>query len=460
MLKLSGKRIVILLVGVVILGLLILVILPFLEKVPPVVSIDRFEEQDSTLSLNNEPFDVAVSDDGTGLSQVRIYLVDAYGESVLLEKKYEKRVKSDLLSVNIDHQKLGIKSGPSKIFVEATDRFAKGFFSGNKTVFSRDVMLDFIPPTIEELSSMNYIRHGGSGAVVYRVSNDTAGSGVRIKDLFFPGYSGHFSDPLIHIAFFTYPHDFAQGEDIKIVASDLAGNKAWEDIYYVLLPSRYVNDKILVSQWFMKKKISPLYARIYGQEPEAQDGVPALENAFLKINRDVRIDNDHTIYKIGTKASRGEILWEGKFDQLPNSKVGATFADRREYLIDDRVIDKQYHLGYDLSVTRKYPVPASNSGIVVFADFLGIYGNTVIIDHGMGLMTLYSHLSSINVVGGQSITKKDIIGKTGTTGLAVGDHLHFGVYIHGIAVLPLEWWDHKWIRDNIVRKINSVRKNY
>ncbi len=458
MLNLSGKKIAVLLL-IVTLGFLALLVLPFLERIPPVVSVERLEEQGSGASLGNEPFNVSVSDEGTGLLKVRIYLMDAYGESVLLEKKYEKGMKKDLLSVSIDHRKLGIKSGPSKIFVEVTDRFTEGFFPGNKTVFSRDVTLDFVPPTIEELSSMNYVRHGGSGAIIYRTSSDATVSGVSIKDLFFPGYPGHFSDPLIHIAFFAYPHDFARGEDMKIVASDSAGNKSWEGISYSLLRSSYVDDRISVSRWFMEKKISPLYSRIYGRKPEAREGLSALETAFLKINRDIRAENDRTIYEVGT-VSRGEILWEGKFDQLPNSKVGATFADRREYLMDDRVIDKQYHLGYDLSVTRRYPVTASNAGVVVFTDFLGIYGNTVIIDHGMGLMTLYSHLSSIDVSVGQSVTRKDIIGKTGTTGLAVGDHLHFGVYVHGIAVRPLEWWDSKWIKDNIVRKIDSVRKNY
>ena len=154
------------------------------------------------------------------------------------------------------------------------------------------------------------------------------------------------------------------------------------------------------------------------------------------------------------------MLWRGKFNQLPNSKVGATFADHREYLMDGEVIDRQYHLGYDLSVTRKHAVPASNSGVVVFAEDLGIYGNTVIVDHGLGVMTLYSHLTSMDVSVGDSVEKKDRLGRTGTTGLAVGDHLHFGVYVQGVPVRPLEWWDAKWIDDNIWYKINYVKKNF
>jgi murein DD-endopeptidase MepM/ murein hydrolase activator NlpD len=92
---------------------------------------------------------------------------------------------------------------------------------------------------------------------------------------------------------------------------------------------------------------------------------------------------------------------------------------------------------------------------VAFVGDLGIYGNTIIIDHGLGLFTLYSHLSAIDVKPGDAIKKRQIIGKTGDTGLAAGDHLHFGVYLDGVAVLPKEWWDEKWLRDNVYAKLQS-----
>ncbi len=147
------------------------------------------------------------------------------------------------------------------------------------------------------------------------------------------------------------------------------------------------------------------------------------------------------------------MLWSGAFTQLSNSKVEANFADARTYIYKDEAIDTAYHLGYDLSVTKHYPAEAANSGIVAFTGDLGIYGNTVIIDHGLGLFTLYSHLSSIDVKVGEAIKQHQIIGKTGETGLAAGDHLHFGVYLHGLAILPVEWWDEKWIRDNVEPKL-------
>ena len=149
------------------------------------------------------------------------------------------------------------------------------------------------------------------------------------------------------------------------------------------------------------------------------------------------------------------ILWKGAFAQLSNSKVEANFADHRTYVYNGETIDTSYHLGYDLSVTKHYAVEAANSGVVAFTGDLGIYGNTVILDHGLGLFTLYGHLSSIDVKPGDSIGPRQIIGRTGETGLAAGDHLHYGVYLQGVAVLPVEWWDGKWINDNIQPKLEG-----
>jgi len=108
-------------------------------------------------------------------------------------------------------------------------------------------------------------------------------------------------------------------------------------------------------------------------------------------------------------------------------------------------------------VTRNYPIEAANNGKILFASNLGIYGNTVIIDHGLGLHTLYPHLSSIDVAVGQAVKKGQVVGRSGETGLAGGDHLHYGVLVDGIPVLPTEWWDAHWIEDNVDDKLAAAR---
>lgn len=450
------KRQVFILIGAALLAVFAVRVLSVAERTPPVVS---FEESLDLENLGLSPFSVAVSDEGTGLSKVRVYLLDSYGESVLLEKEYEKGTKSDVLEIRIDPRKLGIKSGPSEFFVEASDYFMDGFVSPNRTVFSSKVNLDFLPPKVEELSPMQYITHGGAGVVVYSVSEDAVESGVEVKGGFFRGYGGYFNDPDIFVSFFAYPYDAGPDEDVTVYARDRAGNERRASVAYRLSRASYASDTITVSDRFMKRKVLPLFEEVYGRSAGAEEGEADFRQAFLKINRELRASNDEKIREIG-RASAEEILWKGKFTQLSNSKVGATFADRRSYEMDGEVIDNQYHLGYDLSVTSRYRVGASNDGVVVFAGDLGIYGSTVIIDHGMGLMTLYSHLSSIEVAEGEDVRKRQVVGKTGTTGLAVGDHLHFGVYVGGVAVRPLEWWDAKWIDANIWRKINYVKRNF
>ena len=80
---------------------------------------------------------------------------------------------------------------------------------------------------------------------------------------------------------------------------------------------------------------------------------------------------------------------------------------------------------------------------------VGIFGNTIIIDHGLGLASLYCHLSQMNVTKGDMVKQDDIIGRTGMTGLAGGDHLHFSMMLHNMFINPVEWWDETWIKNNL-----------
>ena len=150
------------------------------------------------------------------------------------------------------------------------------------------------------------------------------------------------------------------------------------------------------------------------------------------------------------------MLWTEAFAQMGNSQVESRFADRRTYFFENKEIDRQVHLGFDLASVQQAPVLASNAGVIVFADFLGIYGNCVIIDHGLGVQSLYAHLSSIGTKVGDTVTKGQELGRTGATGLAGGDHLHFTILLQGVPVNPVEWWDQHWMDDRVLRKIKDA----
>jgi murein DD-endopeptidase MepM/ murein hydrolase activator NlpD len=188
--------------------------------------------------------------------------------------------------------------------------------------------------------------------------------------------------------------------------------------------------------------------------PQWPPGKPLVEG-FLVINRDQRKQAEDEKRRIGAK-SADKPLFEGAFVQPRNTKVFSNFAETRTYLYQGREIDTQVHYGYDLASTKQSPIPAANKGVVVFAGPLTIYGNAVIIDHGLGLMTLYGHLSTIDVKAGEAVDKGKELGRSGNTGLAIGDHLHYEVLVHGISVTPLEWWDAKWIRDHISKPLKTA----
>jgi murein DD-endopeptidase MepM/ murein hydrolase activator NlpD len=79
----------------------------------------------------------------------------------------------------------------------------------------------------------------------------------------------------------------------------------------------------------------------------------------------------------------------------------------------------------------------------------------VVLDHGCGLMSLYAHMSSIGVEEGQQVSRGDVLGRSGETGRAGGDHLHYSMLVHGVQVDPLEWWDGRWIRDHVAAKLGA-----
>ena len=392
--------------------------------------------------------EIGVADRGAGLKSVTATLSVGGSEHTLVSEQYAQPVMEKKITVALSSKLTGVKEGPAVLRVSARDGSLWKFFRGNETVNQKNLTIDITPPTVELIADDRYVNFGGVGAIVYKSSADTATSGVRIGNYFFPGFQGQIkAHPDHFIALFAHPYNVPVDAKAALVATDKAGNTREMPLVYELKSVKYRKSTIAISENFIQSKMAPLLNDVGARQGASKD-------VFLRVNRGLRKENEDKLAAI-TKKSTPSILWKGAFSQLSNSKVEANFADERTYIYNNEPIDNAYHLGYDLSVTRHYPVEAANSGAVTFAGDLGIYGNTVIMDHGLGLFTLYSHLSSIDVKVGDSIKQRQILGKTGETGLAVGDHLHYGVYLHGVAVLPVEWWDQKWINDNINPKLEG-----
>jgi murein DD-endopeptidase MepM/ murein hydrolase activator NlpD len=394
--------------------------------------------------LGRAPMEIVVSDQGTGLKSVIATLSSGGAEHTLAAEQFAQPAGEKKITV-LASQLKGVKEGPAVLRVSARDR---SWFRGNETVLQKNFTIDVTPPTVELVADDRYVNFGGVGVIVYKASPDTARSGVKLGDYFFPGYPGQIKSHSEHfIVFFAHPYNVPADAKAVLVATDKAGNTRELRLVYELKNVNYRKSTIAISDAFVQNKVAPLLNDAGARQGSAKE-------IFLRVNQGLRKENEDRIAAITQKAS-ASMLWSGAFSQLSNSKVEANFADARTYTYDNETIDHAYHLGYDLSVTRQYPVEAANSGIVTFAGDLGIYGNTVILDHGLGLFTLYGHLSSVDVKVGDSVKQRQILGKTGETGLAVGDHLHYGVYLNGVAVLPVEWWDQKWIADNIQPKLEG-----
>jgi murein DD-endopeptidase MepM/ murein hydrolase activator NlpD len=395
-----------------------------------------------------KPIEIEVTEQGTGLESLKVVLSSGGTEHVLVDETYDQPVLQKKVTVAVTAKLTGIKEGPAILRISARDRSLWRLFRGNQTLLEKNLTIDVTPPTLELLADDPYINFGGVGVVAYKPAADTAISGVQIGKYFFPGYKGQTKDPANYLVFFAHPYDVPEGEKANLIATDKAGNARQLALAYTLKGVKYKKSTIPISDEFIQSKVAPLVTDVATRQKSAKE-------IFVAVNRGLRKENDDKIRAVGQKTTP-KILWSGAFSQLSNSKVEANFADARTYIYQGEEIDKAYHLGFDLSVTKRYPIEAANSGIVTFTGDLGIYGNTVVIDHGLGLSTLYGHLSSIDVKEGEKVAQKQIIGKSGETGLAVGDHLHFGVYLNGIAVLPIEWWDEKWIRDNITPKLDGT----
>ena len=391
------------------------------------------------------PMEVVIGDEGAGLKSVTATLSPGGSEHALVTEQYAQPVKEKKFTVT-SSKLAGLKEGPAVLRITARDASLWNFFRGNETVIEKKLTVDITPPTVELIADDRYVNFGGVGAIVYKTSVDTTTSGVKIGDYFFPGFKGQVKDqPDYFLALFAHPYNVPANVKAVLVANDKAGNTRQMPLVYELKNVNYRKSTIPISESFLQNKVAPLLTDVAARQGAAKD-------IFVAVNKKLRKENEDKIFEVTSKATP-VMLWKGAFSQLSNSKVEANFADRRTYVYNNESIDTAYHLGYDLSVTKHYPVEAANSGTAAFVGDLGIYGNTVILDHGLGLFTLYGHLSSFDVKVGDTVKERQPLGKTGETGLAAGDHLHYGVYLNGIAILPVEWWDPKWINDNITPKL-------
>jgi hypothetical protein len=404
------------------------------------------------IELGRKPraLEVRAEDAGSGVRRIAARLRGADGERELgaldapgglLRGGAERAPVA--LSVELDAGALGLKEGDAFVVVEARDWSLRRLGKGNAATLEIPVRVDLRPPRVSVLNGITYLKRSGAGAAYYSVSEDTVQDGVRVGDRAYRGFPRKGFGPQDRVALFAIARDQAADVEIQVFAEDRAGNRSevgWAtDVKDTSFPDEPIEldgiPKILNER-------VPDLAGLFGWD--AADRV----TAFQKINAEGRAQNEARIREI-VRESGPERLFEGAFLQMRNSKVTSRFAEHRSYSLKGQKISEAIHYGYDLAVTQNAPIEAANRGRVLFADELGIYGNCVILDHGLGLTSLYGHLSQIDVEVGQLVEKGARLGRSGHTGLAGGDHLHFAMLVGETYVDPVEWWDAKWVREKI-----------
>ena len=352
-------------------------------------------------------------------------------------------------------------AGPARVVVSATRPVLFELREASSTA-ALDVEVRLDPPRVQVESRFHYINHGGAEMVVYRVTPPDADSGVFVGDRFYRGYpasgAGVEGDNTLRVALFAVLHDQDLGTPVELYAADEAGNETRSGFDHRIFPQSFRRSEIQLSDGFLRRVVPPIVNRVPELADEELGTDPAIDellDLYLFINGSLRQQNRETLAAFSGGTSE-TMQWSDSFLSLANAQVESGFADHRTYVHNGDDVDQQVHLGFDLASTANAPVLASNSGTVLYADYLGIYGNCVIIDHGMGLQSLYAHLSSIDVSAGETVVREQQIGRSGVTGLAGGDHLHFAILLQGHPVNPVEWWDQHWIEDRIQRKLREV----
>ncbi len=436
-----------------ILVVLVLIVLGLIVGAGYVYTAPEFEREVPTVySEQNvfwnrtDPLKVRLADN-EGLKSFELILSDGKNSLIVGQGIFEEKTKEQTLLVKYPKSKtLDPKATKLTLKVLVTDRSMWNFSQGNKSEKVIDINVDFTRPNVNVLANSYSITQGGSALVVFQAEDENLDIlYVKVGEEKFKAQP--YKEEGYYAALIAWP--FTDKEfNAKVVAIDAAKNKRVADIPFYVKNHKYKVSWIKAKDKFIDGKITDLAS----SDPEYANIDDRLER-LRAINETMRLKNEELIHVLSKEVS-SEVLksWKvKKFYPLRNGQKVASYGDERHYYYGSKEneVSHSYHVGYDLASTKMAVIKTSNAGKVVYANENGIYGNMPMIDHGLGLYSLYGHCSQVLVKEGDEVNAGDTIAKTGVSGLALGDHLHFGLLVQGIEVRPVEWFDKEWIRKNV-----------
>jgi murein DD-endopeptidase MepM/ murein hydrolase activator NlpD len=329
-----------------------------------------------------------------------------------------------------------LHDGKARLLVEAQ----ANDFRAATAAAALDIEVNTKAPQVTADGFQHYINQGGAELVTFTVSGYWTEAGVRVGPYTFRSFPMPGRPAGERFAIFAFPWDVPADTVPVVYASNPSGAQAVAHFWCKVFPKKFRSRDLQLSDAFLDKVVEEM-------DPNGSGDKLA---RFLKINGEMRRQNNQTLRDLRLKTA-DRMLWSGPFWRYGQTE--SEFADHRTYVYKGKVVDHQTHLGFDLADLQRAPVVAANDGTVVFAGRLGIYGNCIVVDHGYGLQSVYGHLSQIAVKPGESVKRGQEMGRSGATGLAGGDHLHFSMQIDGVQITPVEWWDEHWIHDRILSRL-------
>jgi hypothetical protein len=416
---------------------------PMFEKTPPTINVET-----NGFTNLKKPLKIVLSDD-SGIKYYRVTMIAGGNVTELATLTDPSMGKEVVLNIKLP------KTAASQIRLNivAVDNSKWHFFAGNEAKKSVVLQVDTTPPMTEIINNSYAIGNGGSAAAVVKVADDHLKDAYILVNDKYKFKLTPFVKKDYYVAIIAWPVT-EKTFDAELVAEDLAGNVVKEHIPYYWRKYRYPKSKIKISDRFINSVAKRVLEKMDLSIPKDPVAI------FKKINETVRAMNEKEIHDITSKVYENKIDFFSiaRFNPLPGSAVRAYFGEQRTYYYNGEKISSAVHKGIDLAKIKNAKIYSSNYGKVVAAKYIGIYGNALIIYHKLGIYTLYGHTSVFKVKVGDKVRRGEVIARTGATGAVFGDHLHFGVYVQGYAVNPIEWMDPRWIKLNITDIINGAKR--
>ncbi len=417
-----------------------------------------FEREKPTTDLNTTvywnfktPLKVKLTDN-VALGKYKIEVEEKGKTTVLAEGEATKGQKELNLTLTYPKNAFLPTSANAKIILKAEDRSLWRFFGPNKLETEVQVVCDITPPTSSVIANSYGIAKGGSATVVFEARDENLKS-VAVKTA-----SGKIfkAQPFIKKGFYIALIAWPLTDDnfsASVLATDMAGNETYTPIDFFQKNVVYKDTKLMLKDDFLNQKIVELSSSM-----KVNAKTTPLDR-FVYVNNTLRGENEKLIGEITSRIGDNVVdsYFSEPFLPIKKASVVGSFGDHRSYHLNNDVISQSYHKGVDFASVKEDTIVAPNNGIVIFAAPNGIYGNMSVVYHGLGLFTLYGHCSSFLAKEGDMVQKGQPIAKTGMSGLAFGDHLHYGVVIQGVEVRPLEWLDANWIKLNVTKVIEDAK---